>query len=84
LPTKEDKTERETVVLSCRVSERFAQLVKKFCSLDSHLNPADLMRDSLREKIAKEAPKLYAQMFEEQKKSLANAPADEKRRVVTE
>jgi hypothetical protein len=78
LTTKEDTVERETVVLSCRVSERFAQLVKKFCSLDSHLNPADLLRDSLREKIAKEAPKLYAQMFEEQKESPANTPTAEK------
>lgn len=67
MTTKEDMVERETVVLSCRVSERFAQLVKKFCSMDSHLNPADLLRDSVREKIAKEAPKMYAQMFDEQK-----------------
>jgi len=65
LTTKEDTPERETVVLSCRVTERFAQLVKKFCSLDSHLNAADLLRDSLREKIVKEAPKLYAEMFEQ-------------------
>lgn len=64
--TREDTEERETVVLSCRVSDRFAQLVRKFCSLDSHLNPADLLRDSVREKIAKEAPRLYAEMFEEQ------------------
>jgi hypothetical protein len=68
--TNEDVVERETVVLSCRVSERFAQLVKKFCSLDSHLNPADLLRDSVREKIAKDAPKLYAKMFEQEKESL--------------
>jgi len=79
LTTKEGERE-QTVVLSCRVSERFAQLVRKFCSLDSHLNPADLMRDSLREKIAKEAPKLYAQMFEE---SPANTSIDEKE-VVSE
>lgn len=77
LTTKEDIVERETVVLSCRVSERFAQLVKKFCSLDSHLNPADLLRDSLREKIAKEAPKLYAQMFEEQRENPASEGASE-------
>ena len=57
--------ERETVVLSCRVSKRFAKLVREYCSLDMHLNPADLFRDALREKIQKEAADLYQKLFQE-------------------
>jgi hypothetical protein len=65
--SSENPNERETVVLSCRVTKRFAELVKKYCSLDSHLNPADLIRDATREKIQKEAPALYAELLQEAK-----------------
>lgn len=63
---KENVVERETVVLSCRVTERFMALIRKYCNLDSHLNPADLLRDSIREKIMREAPQLYAELFQSQ------------------
>jgi hypothetical protein len=66
MTTKEDIVERKTVVLSCRISERFMALIRKYCSLDSHLNPADLLRDSVREKIMREAPQLYAELFQSQ------------------
>jgi hypothetical protein len=67
LTTNEKAAERETVVLSCRVNTRFAELVRKFCSMDSHLNPGDLLRDSLREKIERDAPELLKQLFKEEK-----------------
>jgi len=54
-----------TVVISCRVTRRFADLIKRFCELDAHVNQADLLRDSVREKIQREAPELYRQLFEE-------------------
>ena len=60
-------SEHQTTVLSCRVSKRFADLVRQFCRLDMHLNPADLLRDSIREKIEREAPELYKQLFQEVK-----------------
>jgi hypothetical protein len=61
----QENEQQGTVVLSCRVSPKFAALVKKYCQMDSHVNPADLLRDSIREKIAATAPRLYAEMFEE-------------------
>ena len=57
--------ERETVVLSCRVSKRFAKAVKEYCQLDMHLNPADLLRDSMREKIQRDAPDFYQRLLQE-------------------
>jgi len=62
---KSKATKRRTVVMSCRVSRRFAELIKRFCQLDGHINPADLLRDSVREKIQREAPELYRQLFQE-------------------
>lgn len=59
--------EAKTVVLACRVSEKFAELVKEYCRLDMHLNPADLLRDSLREKIQRERPDLCNRLFQEAK-----------------
>ena len=65
MKTNENGLIRETTVLSCRVSKRFADLVKEYCRLDMHLNPADLLRDAVREKIEKDAPDLYKKLFEE-------------------
>jgi hypothetical protein len=62
---KTQEKQQGTVVLACRVSPKFAELVKKFCKQDFHVNQADLMRDSIREKISREAPKLYAEMIGE-------------------
>jgi len=58
-------TKERTKVLSCRVTERFADLVQKYCHLDAHINPADFIRDAIREKIKQDAPHLYAELFQE-------------------
>ena len=58
-------TKEKTRVISCRVPERFAEIIQKFCSLDAHVNPADFLRDALREKVKRDAPILYEQLFRE-------------------
>jgi hypothetical protein len=63
--TSESAGKRETVVLACRVSKNFAKLVKEYCNLDMHLNPADLFRDAMREKIQRDAPDFYQRLFQE-------------------
>lgn len=63
--TCQNAGKRETVVLACRVSKKFAKLVKEYCSLDMHLNPADLFRDAIREKLQRDASELYQRLFEE-------------------
>ena len=59
------ETTTKTKVISCRVTERFAELIKKYCELDAHINPADFIRDAVREKIQRDAPELYRQLFKE-------------------
>jgi Arc/MetJ-type ribon-helix-helix transcriptional regulator len=59
------QNQEKTRVVSCRVTERFAKLIEKYCQCDAHVNPADFVRDALREKMQKDAPELYRQLFQE-------------------
>jgi DNA-directed RNA polymerase subunit L len=45
----------KTRVISCRVSEPFAHIIEIYVKTSGHLNPADLLRDAIREKISREA-----------------------------
>lgn len=58
----------QSAVISCRVSKRFADLLKKCCA-NAYLNPADFLRDAVREKVQKEAPELYEHLFKETSES---------------
>jgi Arc/MetJ-type ribon-helix-helix transcriptional regulator len=44
----------KTVVVACRVPAKFADLIKKHCENDMHVNVADFVRDAIREKLEKE------------------------------
>jgi Arc/MetJ-type ribon-helix-helix transcriptional regulator len=55
----------KTKVVSTRVTQRFADLIEKYCRQDAHVNSADLLRDALREKIQHDAPELYKRLFAE-------------------
>lgn len=59
------KMATKDVRISFRVTKTLADLVKKFVQLDTHMNESDFYRDAAREKIQKEAPDLYCQLFEE-------------------
>ena len=39
------------------------ELVKVFVEKDTHLNEAEFVRDAMRQKIQRDAPELYAQLF---------------------
>lgn len=52
-------------IIATRVTTNFAELVEDFVEKDSHLNVAEFVRDAMREKIRREAPDMYAKMFQE-------------------
>jgi Arc/MetJ-type ribon-helix-helix transcriptional regulator len=52
----------KTVVVSCRVPEKLAEVIKRYCQADMHLNPADFVRDAIREKLKRDAPELCEQL----------------------
>jgi len=52
--------------LNVRVPLTLKKLVEKFVSLDCHTNISDFTRDALRQKIQRETPHLYRQLFEKE------------------
>lgn len=60
--------EQKEVRISARIPPTLKRLMREFVSLDSHINESDLIRDSLREKIQRDAPNLYRRVFEESPK----------------
>ena len=59
------KAMSRTKVIATRVTESMFYLIEKYLEKDTHVNNADLLRDAIREKIRRDAPDLYAQLFKE-------------------
>ena len=57
--------EKRDAYIGVRVPKRLKELIQKVVQLDAHLNEADFVRDAIREKIQREAPELYKQLFKE-------------------
>ncbi|RLG99747.1 hypothetical protein DRO19_01510 [Candidatus Bathyarchaeota archaeon] len=57
--------EKRDAYIGVRVPKRLKELIQKVVQLDAHLNEADFVRDAIREKIQREAPELYRQLFKE-------------------
>jgi len=55
----------KTKVVATRVTKKTAELIAEFCKRDTHVNPADFIRDAIRDKLQREAPELYGQLFQE-------------------
>ncbi|MDI6847285.1 MAG: ribbon-helix-helix domain-containing protein [Candidatus Bathyarchaeia archaeon] len=53
------------VRVSARIPRTLKELMQQFVARNAHINESDLIRDAIREKIQREAPELYRQLFEE-------------------
>jgi len=53
------------VQLNVRVPQTLKRLMKEYVSLDAHKDLSELTRDALREKIKRDAPHLYKNLFKE-------------------
>ena len=49
--------------LNLRVPHNLKALMKQYIALDAHKDLSELTRDALREKIKKDAPELYSDLF---------------------
>jgi hypothetical protein len=57
---------RENMIqLNVRVPPSLKELMKRFIDCDTHKDVSELTRDAIREKIKREAPQLYTQLFAE-------------------
>ena len=51
--------------LNVRLPINLKELMKKYVALDAHKDLSELTRDALREKIKRDAPELYSDLFKE-------------------
>jgi len=58
-------TKKELVNLNVRIPATLKELIRKYIECDCHTNASEFTRDALREKLAKDAPELYKQLFRE-------------------
>lgn len=57
-------TQENLVALNVRIPKNLKRLMRKYIQLDAHKDLSELTRDALREKIQKDAPQLYAELFQ--------------------
>ena len=56
---------KELANLNVRIPATLKELIGKYIICDCHTNASEFTRDALREKLAKDAPNLYKQLFEQ-------------------
>jgi len=54
---------KNEVKVTIRMPRTLKELMTQFVAMDAHMNESDLVRDAVRQKIQKEAPELYKQLF---------------------
>ena len=59
-------TQRRDVTINVRIPVALKDLVQKIVEQDTHLNESDFYREAIREKIRRDAPDLYRQLFQKQ------------------
>lgn len=57
----------DAAAVSARIPLPLKTLIKKFVALDTHINESDFIRDAIREKIQRDAPHLYRDLFLEER-----------------
>jgi Arc/MetJ-type ribon-helix-helix transcriptional regulator len=56
---------KELTNLNVRIPATLKELIAKYIEFDCHTNASEFTRDALREKLMKDAPELYSQLFRE-------------------
>lgn len=52
-----------TKTIATRVTIPFAKMIDRYLERACHVTPADFVRDAIREKIRRDAPNLYDNLF---------------------
>ena len=58
-------TKNRMAQLNLRVPHNLKALMKQYIALDAHKDLSELTRDAIREKIRRDAPQLYAELFKQ-------------------
>ncbi len=57
--------ERPGSFIGVRVPTSLKTLLRRYVELDTHINESDFIRDAIREKILRDAPGLYRELFQQ-------------------
>ena len=58
-------TKQRMAQLNLRVPHNLKELMKQYIVLDAHKDLSELTRDAIREKIKRDAPELYLELFQQ-------------------
>jgi len=53
----------KTKTVATRITVNLARIMEEYCKRDAHVNISDFIRDAIREKLQRDAPELYRQLF---------------------
>jgi Arc/MetJ-type ribon-helix-helix transcriptional regulator len=59
---------KELCNLNVKIPKTLKELIAKYVRCDLHTNASDFTRDALREKLIRDVPALYEQLFQEGRK----------------
>jgi len=54
---------KETVNINFRVTPTLKKIIEKYIDQDTYINVSEFARDALREKIRRDAPQFFKEMF---------------------
>jgi len=57
------KRKKEIVYIGCKASRTMKLLIEKHILMDTHQNLSEFLREAIREKIRRETPQLYNELF---------------------
>ena len=55
---------KEITNINVSIPQRMKDLIEEFVSMDTHMNLSEFVRDAIRQKLQRDAPHLYKQLFE--------------------
>jgi len=61
-----NRTREKPMKISAWIPKSLKVLMRRYVEQDTHLNESDFIRDAIRDKIQREAPELYRQLFQTQ------------------
>ena len=56
---------KELTTICVMLPTTMRELIEQFVSMDTHTNLSEFVRDAIRQKLQKDAPHLYNQIFKE-------------------
>ena len=61
--------QRVHTIITFKAPRSLKELIDKYIDQDTHLSRSDFLRDAAREKIQRDAPDLYHELFKEKRRN---------------